>query len=98
MLLKDSGFKLKPWENMLCTEIVSDTQNNFCTKHVLPHVLQKEELQTKIYLYTSISNLILIEGDDLRSETDFETDSSESRFQGSQCIFFISFVTCCKQF
>ena len=23
-------------ENMLCTEIVSDIQNNFCTKHVLP--------------------------------------------------------------
>ena len=23
-------------ENMLCTEIVFDTQNNFCTQHVLP--------------------------------------------------------------
>ena len=23
-------------ENMLCTEIVSDIQNNFCTQHVLP--------------------------------------------------------------
>ena len=32
---------------MLCTEIVSD---NFCTQHVLPHVLPKEELLTKIYL------------------------------------------------
>ena len=32
---------------MLCTEIVSDNQNNFCS----PHVLQKEELLTKIYLY-----------------------------------------------
>ena len=40
--------KLKPWENMLCTEIVSDIQNNFCTQHVL----QKEELLTKIYLYS----------------------------------------------
>ena len=28
--------KLKPGENMLCTEIVSDIQNNFCTQHVLP--------------------------------------------------------------
>ena len=27
--------KLKPGENMLCTEIVSDIQNNFCTPHVL---------------------------------------------------------------
>ena len=27
---------LKPGENMLCTEIVSDIQNNFCTQHVLP--------------------------------------------------------------
>ena len=32
---------------MLCTEIVSDIQNNFCTQHVL----EKEELLTKIYLY-----------------------------------------------
>ena len=37
---------------MLCTEIVSDIQNNFYTQHVLPtYVLQKEELLTKIYLY-----------------------------------------------
>ena len=28
--------KLKPGENMLCTEIVSDIQINFCTQHVLP--------------------------------------------------------------
>ena len=28
--------KLKPGEKMLCTEIVSDIQNNFCTQHVLP--------------------------------------------------------------
>ena len=38
--------KLKPGENMLCTDIVSDIQNNFCT----PHVQQKEELLTKIYM------------------------------------------------
>ena len=30
-------------ENILCTEIVFDTQNNFCTQH--------EELLTKIYLF-----------------------------------------------
>ena len=28
--------KLKPGENMLCTEIVADIQNIFCTQHVLP--------------------------------------------------------------
>ena len=28
-------------ENMLCTEIDFDIQNNLCTQHVLPHVLQK---------------------------------------------------------
>ena len=33
---------------MLCTEIVSDIQNNFCS----PHVLKREELLTKIYLYS----------------------------------------------
>ena len=42
--------KLKPGENILFTEIVTDIQNNFCTQHVLPHVLQKLELLTKIYL------------------------------------------------
>ena len=34
-------------ENMLCTEIVFDIQNNFCTQHFL----QKEKLLIKIYLY-----------------------------------------------
>ena len=38
--------KLKPGENMLFTEIVTDIQNNFCKQHVL----QKKELLTKIYL------------------------------------------------
>ena len=28
--------KLKPGENMLCTEIVYDIQNNFGTQHILP--------------------------------------------------------------
>ena len=37
---------------MLCAEIVSDIQNSFCTYTTcFPHVLQKEELLTKIYLY-----------------------------------------------
>ena len=39
--------KLKPGENMLCAEIVSDIQNNFCTQHVLPHVLQKKRASDK---------------------------------------------------
>ena len=34
--------KLKLRENMLCTEIVSDIQNNFCTQHVLPMFCKKE--------------------------------------------------------
>ena len=33
---------LKPGENMLCTEIVSDIQNNFCTQHVLPMFCRKK--------------------------------------------------------
>ena len=41
--------KLKPEENMLCTEIVSDIQQ-FFKHHVFPYVLQKEEPLTKIYL------------------------------------------------
>ena len=37
--------KLKPGENtydMLCTEIVSDIQNNYCTQHVLPMFCKKK--------------------------------------------------------
>jgi hypothetical protein len=34
--------KLKPEENMLCKEIVSDIQNNFCTQHVLPMFCEKK--------------------------------------------------------
>ena len=33
--------KFKTGENMLCTEIVSDIQNNFCTQTCSPHVLEK---------------------------------------------------------
>ena len=36
---------------MLCTEVVSDIQNNFLYTTCFLHVLQKEELLTKIYLY-----------------------------------------------
>ena len=31
-------------ENMLCTEIVSDIQNNFCTQHLLPMFCKKKSL------------------------------------------------------
>ena len=34
--------KLKPGDNMLCTEIVSDIHNNFCTQHVLPMFCKKK--------------------------------------------------------
>ena len=34
--------KLKPGENMLCTEIVSYIQNIFCTQHVLPMFFKKK--------------------------------------------------------
>ena len=34
--------KLKPGENMLFTEIVSDIQNNFCIQHVLPVFCKKK--------------------------------------------------------
>ena len=36
---------------MLCTEIVSDIQEQILYTTCSPHVLQKEELMTKIYLY-----------------------------------------------
>ena len=34
--------KLKPGEDMLCTEIVSDINNNFCTQLVLPMFCKKQ--------------------------------------------------------
>ena len=43
-------FKLRTWGDMLCTEIVFDIQNNFCTQHVLlcsPHVLKKRRASDK---------------------------------------------------
>ena len=36
------NYKLKPGENKLCTEIVYDIQNNFCTQHVLPMFCKKK--------------------------------------------------------
>ena len=33
---------MKIGENMLCTKIVSDNQNNFCTQHVLPMHYKKK--------------------------------------------------------
>ena len=65
--------KLKAEENMLCTYIVSDIQNNFCTQHVLPYVLQKEELLIKIYLY-SIDDWMLTDCTGLKSVNEFEKD------------------------
>ena len=32
---------------MLCAEIVSDIQNNFCTQHVLPMVCKKKRASDK---------------------------------------------------
>ena len=34
-------------ENMLCTEIVFDIQNNFCTQHVLPMFCKKKSFWDK---------------------------------------------------
>ena len=40
MKIPDS--KLKPGENMLCTEIVSEIQNNVCIQHALPMFCKKK--------------------------------------------------------
>ena len=40
--LSVSFFFVEHGENMLCTEIVSDIQNNFCTQHVLPMFYKKK--------------------------------------------------------
>ena len=56
---------------MLCTIIVSDIQNNFCTQHVLLHVLPKEKLLTKIYLYIKVIPPVL---DEERTEISIEMD------------------------
>ena len=51
---------LKSGENMLCTAIISDIQNNFLYTTCSPHFLQKEELLTKIYLYSAQGNWAII--------------------------------------
>ena len=42
--------KLKPGENMLCIEIVSDIQNNFGTQHVLPVFCKKKSFDKDLPL------------------------------------------------
>ena len=42
---------LKPGENMLCREIVSDIQNNFCTPHFLPMFCKKKSFWQR-FTYT----------------------------------------------
>ena len=49
--------KLKPGDIMLCTEIVSDIQNNFCTQHVLPMFCKKKSFWQRFtcteYIYSN---------------------------------------------
>ena len=42
-------------ENMLCTEIVFDIQNNFCTQHVLPMFFKKKSFWQR-FTCTRVSN------------------------------------------
>ena len=44
--------KLKPGENMLCTEIDSDIQNNFCTQHILPMFCKKKSSDKDLPVFT----------------------------------------------
>ena len=54
--------KIQSWENMLCTEIVSYIQNNFCTQHFLPVFCKKKSfwqrfICTKNQNYMTFSKL-----------------------------------------
>ena len=51
--------KLKPGENMLCTEIVPDIQNNFCTQHVLPMSCKKKGFWLRFYHLPATDILII---------------------------------------
>merc|ERR1712051_251746 len=45
---------------MLCAEIVSDIQNNFCTQHVLPMFCKKKSFWkrfTCIFVYSEIQDI-----------------------------------------
>ena len=48
-------------ENMLCTEIVFDIQNNFCTQHVLPKFCKRksfwQDLPVNILIFNRFSYL-----------------------------------------
>ena len=41
-------------ENLLCTEIVFDIQNNFCTQHVLPMLCKKKSFRQRFTCTRSI--------------------------------------------
>ena len=45
-----------PGENILCTEIVSDVQNNFCTQYYLPIFCKKKSFWQRFTCISSNSN------------------------------------------
>ena len=51
--------KLKPGENILRTEIISDIQNNFCTQHVLPMSCKKKGFWLRFYHLPATDILII---------------------------------------
>ena len=60
--------KLKPGENMLCTEIVSDIQKFFCTQHVLPMFCKKKSFwQRFTCIYFTLKAYWIIVGKQLFS-------------------------------
>ena len=47
-------------ENMLCTEIVFDIQNNFCTQHVLPIFCKKKSFWQRFTCKGSVFCRIMV--------------------------------------
>ena len=52
--------KLKPGENMLCTEFFSEIQNNFCTQHVLPRFWKRRASDKDLPVCASYTTYIFL--------------------------------------
>ena len=68
--------KLKPGENMLCTEIVSDNQNNFCTQHVLPMFCKKKIIWQRFTCTANNGTWSRVEDMFKNNETCFQNNGS----------------------
>ena len=68
-------------QNMLCTEteIVLNVENNFCTQHILPHVLSLEFSCNELVMNNMSSYCGLVDAKIRASDKDYPVQKSEDK-------------------